>query len=204
MKNFILFCFLLFTQWLNAQDFEKNGMDTTYIPIGLKVGSLAPDISLPTVNGDFFSLADAIQHKKVVLVFYRGQWCPYCSRHLSNLNDSLNLINEKNAIVVAIGPETVNNAEKMLDKSGNGLLIIADEEMKTLTDYDVLFTVTENYQKKIKRFLVTDIGKNNGQKEAKLPVPATYVINQDGTIVYRHFEYNYRTRSTIKDIIGEL
>jgi peroxiredoxin len=203
--RFCLIIALVFSvECLFAQDFEKNGIDTTYVPTGLKVGEKAPDIRLRTIGGKTFSLSDTLKNKQVVLVFYRGQWCPYCSKHLSSLNDSLSMIKDRNTIVVAIGPETIENAEKMQGKSGDDIVIIADEEMKALEDYDVLFTVTESYQKKIRRFLVTDISKNNGQDEAKLPVPATYVIDQEGKIVYRHFEYNYRTRSTIKEILEVL
>lgn len=205
MKRYFFIAIALYCYGiLTAQDFEKNGMDTTYIPNGLKIGEIAPNFELKSVDGEIFTLYEIIKDKKVVIVFYRGQWCPYCSRHLSSINDSIDFINDKNAVVVAIGPESYENAEKMKGKAGDRFVLLPDANMKVMTDYDVLFTVTESYNKKIKRFLFTSINENNNQKVAKLPVPATYVINNKGEVTYRYFEYNYRIRSSVKDILNAL
>jgi peroxiredoxin len=204
MKAFPLVVFVFSFFSLQAQDFEKYGMDTSYIPVGLEVGIQAPDFTLATGDKANFSLSETLKTKQVIVVFYRGQWCPYCNRHLSNLNDSLNLIEAKNAVVVAIGPETIKNKEKMKEKTGAQFILLSDKEMSVMSNYDVLYTVTEKYQAKIKIGLFTRIDKNNGQKKAQLPVPATYVIGQDGKIKYKHFQYDYRTRSSVKEILNAL
>lgn len=195
---------ILITNTLYAQDFEKYGMDTSYIPSGLLVGTMAPKIQGLTRSGSRFSLAKTLESKQVILVFYRGNWCPYCNRYLSNLNDSLELLTGKNVEIVVVSPENKEEMEKMDSKIGSGFTFLPDSAGQIMKSYDVLFTVTEGYSKKIKRFLFTDIGKHNGQTQAQLPVPATYVISQDGRITYRHFNYDYATRASVKQLLDAL
>ena len=68
----------------------------------------------------------------------------------------------------------------------------------------MIFDVNEKYQNKIKKFLHTDIAQNNGQEKAKLPVPATYIINKQGVIIYKQFDYDYKNRASAEDILKAL
>jgi len=133
-KTTLILFFSLAFLTLQAQDYAKFGVDTTYIPQGLEVGSIAPNFELKSAIGEVFSLKDALKTKQVIVVFYRGQWCPYCNRHLSNLSDSLNYLENKNAVVVAIGPETFENANRMEEKSGAEFIVLSDSKMNTMTD----------------------------------------------------------------------
>ncbi len=190
---------------VNAQeDFEKLGIDQLeYVPVGLNVGDVAPIIYETAVNGEKLNTAELIGKEEVVVIFYRGQWCPVCNKYLSNLSDSLAMIESK-AKVIVIGPETIENASEMEKEQDEKFTIVADTRGLYLHGFDVAFTVTDKYEKKIKTFLKTSIEENNGQDDAKLPVPATYVIGKDGKIKYRHFDYNYKVRASAKEILGAL
>lgn len=195
---------LIFAQ-KNTSEMVKKGVDTIrYVPIGLKVGEKAPVIKGISVDGNGINSNETLKDKNIVLIFYRGKWCPVCSKYLSNLNDSLKFIIENNAEIFVIGPETFENAEKTVDKTSADFILIPDTSLQILKDYDVLFYVTKKYQGKIKTFLMTDIAKNNNQDEALLPVPATYVIGKDGVIKWRHFDYDYSKRASVKEIIDNL
>ncbi len=208
MRNCILF-FMLFPLLLSAQNnaslMKKRGVDTSkYVPKGLMVGDKAPIIIGTSINGNKVNSNEIIKEKEVVVIFYRGKWCPVCNRYLTNLHDSLALITGKKAEVLVIGPETFDNAEKTANKTGGDFVLIPDTNLKILTDYDVLFNVTKGYQNKIKTFLLTDIAKNNNQEEAILPVPATYIIGKNGLIKWRQFDYDYTKRASVKSIIKHL
>ncbi len=219
MKKIFLLT-LIFPLLLSAQDSTENqtdqpetfnkkmfkqGIDTTkYVPKGLNVGDIAPVINTVNLQGKEIHSDNILKNKKIVVIFYRGKWCPVCNKYLNNLNDSLKYITDKNAEVLVIGPETFENAESINDKIEANFQLIPDTNLKILTDYDVLFNVTRKYQGKIKTFLFTDIAKNNNQEDAILPVPATYIIGKNGKIIYRHFDYDYSVRATVKDIIDNL
>lgn len=168
------------------------------------MGDKSPVIKGISVDGKEINSNETLKDKNIVLIFYRGKWCPVCSKYLSNLNDSLKFINKNNAEIFVVGPETFENAEKTVDKTNASFILIPDTSLQILKGYDVLFNVTKKYQGKIKTFLMTDIAKNNNQDEALLPVPATYVIGKDGVIKWRHFDYDYSKRASVKEIIDNL
>jgi peroxiredoxin len=182
----------------------KKGMDTTeYIPLGLSIYSAAPFINGFSVNNEKINSEEILQEKRIVLIFYRGKWCPYCNKFLSNLNDSIKYIS-KRAEVLVVGPESFENTEMAADKAAATFTIIPDTSMKIQKDYDVLFNVTKKYQGKIRTFLRTDIAENNNQETAQLPVPAVYIIDKSGKISWRFFDYDYSKRPSIKEILDNL
>ncbi|MDF1672902.1 MAG: peroxiredoxin-like family protein [Vicingaceae bacterium] len=208
MKN-VLFVFLLIPSLLLSQEDNKallkKGVNTEkYIPKGVNTGSDAPLIKGNSIKGEEVNSKTILQEKEIVVIFYRGEWCPICNRYLSNLSDSLSYIISKNAEVLVVGPETFENAEKTSEKAEAAFTIISDTTMQIQKDFDVLFYVTKKYQRKIKTFLFTDIAENNSQEEAQLPVPATYIIGRDGKIKWRHFDYDYSRRASVKSIIDNL
>lgn len=209
MKKLVIVIIAIFTSAvsLNIQaqeDLDKYGIDEAeHIPLGLKVGDVAPIIYETAVNGEIINTAELVGEQEVVVIFYRGQWCPVCNKYLSNLSDSLAMIETK-AKVIVIGPETIDNAKEESEVQEEKFTIVADTRGLYLQGFDVAFTVTDKYDKKIKTFLKTSIAENNNQEEAQLPVPATFVIGKDGKIKYRHFNYDYKERATAKEILEAL
>jgi peroxiredoxin len=107
-------------------------------PEGLFINSKAPDFKAKDQNGKEVRLKDLLKEgKKVVLVFYRGNWCPYCNRHLKRLEDSLQLIKDKNAELIAITPEKPDGIEKTVEKTKAEYSILYDEGLKIMKAYEV-------------------------------------------------------------------
>lgn len=209
MKNLILLLIVLPFSLFAQEDkklMNKKGIDIeSHIPKGLEVGAQAPNISAISLDNEKIVSSEILKkQKQVVVIFYRGEWCPICNRYLSNLNDSLKYILDAGAEVLVVGPESFENTEKTQEKSKGTFTLIPDTTMQIMKDYDVLFSVTKKYQGKIKTFLFTDIAESNNQEEAKLPVPATYIIGVDGKIKWRHFDYDYSKRASAKAIIDNL
>lgn len=197
----VLIC-TIFSFSVYSQDLSKFGMET--IAEGLNLGSIAPDFEGLNQQGEKVSLSEKLKSGSVVLIFYRGYWCPYCSKHLNQLQDSLLLLVKKGVHVIAITPEQEEGVNKTIEKTETQFDIISDKGNSIQKKYHVLFKVTEKYTKKIKTFLFTDIARNNQDAEAYLPVPATYIIGQDKTIKYVQFDPNYKNRSSVKEILDNL
>ena len=174
----------------------------TYPP-GLNVNDMAPAFSAADQNAKKISLKSELKKGAVVLVFYRGQWCPYCNKELKQLEDSIGLIKEKGATVLAITPELPENISKTIEKTKASYSILYDEGLKIMNDYKVAFKVDDKTVEKYKGYGI-DFLKVNGDNGANLPVPAVYVVNKKGKIVYRFFDVDYRKRSSIKDILDHL
>jgi peroxiredoxin len=197
MKKLITMLTLCF---LTVTIFAQIG---TMKPEGLKIGDMAPDINAVNQDGKNIQLKKLLATGDVVLVFYRGQWCPFCNKHLSKINDSLSFIIAKGATVLTITPETAENIKKTIEKTKASYSIIEDKGMSIMKNYKVNFAIDENTIEKYKKYGI-DFDKANGTNAANLPVPATYIISRDGKIKYAFFNPDYRQRPSVKEILDNL
>jgi peroxiredoxin len=193
-KIFLILLGILLLSVLNAQ--EK--------PEGLFINSKAPDFKATDQYGREIRLKEIIKDSLVVLVFYRGQWCPYCNKYLKKLEDSLLLINAKGARLLAVSPEKPENIQKTIEKTNAHYPILYDKDMKIMKAYDVAFEVDEKTVSRYKNANI-DLLDANGQKDkAFLPVPAIYIINKEGSIIYRYFEPDYKKRVSVQELLDQL
>jgi peroxiredoxin len=174
-------------------------------PEGLFINSKAPDFKAKDQNGNELVLKDLRKKGPVVLIFYRGYWCPYCNKELQKLEDSLQLINEKGAKLIAITPEKQEGIAKTIEKTKASYSIITDDELKVMKAYRVAYQVDDKTVGRYKMANI-DLAVNNGQKPGSiyLPVPAVYIINKDGEISYRFFNADYKSQAPVKDILDNL
>ena len=192
----------------NGQNSEltKLGIEGGVSPEGIKAGESAPAVTGKTADGKTFDLNDYLKNGTVALVFYRGYWCPHCTRALSAYADSLDYLAEKNVQVIAITPETYENVEKTRDAIGGNITIVSDTDGSIMQAFGVSFNVTDKYNSKIESSKGAAVSEMNGQSQAVLPIPATYVIAPDinhpnGLVIWRHFNPDYRDRATVKQIV---
>jgi len=172
-------------------------------PEGLFINSKAPDFKGKDQSGAEVSLKDLRKKGPVVVVFYRGNWCPYCSKALTRFQDSLQYLTAKGAQVVAITPEGAAGVAKTTEKTGVVFPVLSDVDMKIANGYKVAYSVDDRTLGRYKNAGI-DLLETNGQKEAKLPVPAVYIINKEGSVTYRYFNEDYKKRPWIKDLLAEI
>ena len=172
-------------------------------PEGLFIASKAPDFKAKDQNGKEVRLKDLLKQGKVVLIFYRGQWCPYCNKQLKRLEDSLQLITDKGATLIAITPEKPESISKTIEKTGVKYSILFDEGLKIMKAYDVEFEVPENTLTRYRNGGL-DIEANNGTNGKYLPVPAVYIIDKESNITYRFFDADYKKRPSVQEIVANL
>ena len=190
-----LFIIILATISLNSysQNIESN----------LQIGQKAPEFSAFDQNGDKFVSSDLLKTNQLIVVFYRGQWCPFCNRHLSELQDNLENFKKAGAQVVAISPEKTENINKTVEKTKAEFPVLWDKDNSIMESFGVNFILPENLQEKYKTFGV-DLTEANANASQTLPVPATFVIGKNGKIKYLQYDPNYKNRSSAKEILEQL
>jgi peroxiredoxin len=193
---------LLFSFLLMLASFAFAQAETIY-PVGLKVGDMAPDFSAKDQDGKTINLKEALRKGPVIMLFYRGQWCPYCNKQMSHFSDSLSMLTAKGASVLAITPETAENVKKTIEKTKSTFPVLEDQGLVIMKMYKVNFAVDEKTITKYKGYGI-DFDKANGVNGANLPVPATYIIGTDGKIKYVIFNTDYRKRASVMDILNNL
>lgn len=173
-------------------------------PRGLGVNDQAPDFTANDQNGNRVNLKEKLKRGPVVLVFYRGQWCPYCNRYLKKLEDSISLVISKGASLITVTPETAAGIAKTIEKTTASYPILYDDSLSIMKKYQVAFKVDENTIEKYKQYGIDFTQANGSANGANLPVPAVYIIGTNGKIIFRHFDKNYTKRVSVAEILENL
>lgn len=177
------------------QNIEKSGIMNNIINHGDEI----PDFSLPDHLGNIVSSSELLVHGPLVISFYRGAWCPYCNLELQSLQAILPDIRELGANLIAISPNSPDDALTTKEKH--------DLDFHILTDQDNLiakeFGLVVNVEGKIKEVMLSagvDLDKFNGNTDWQIPIPATYIVNHDG-IVQSFINADYTKRMEPSEII---
>ncbi len=171
---------------------------------GLLPGDTVNDFSATDLQENVFILREALEKGPVVLIFYRGQWCPFCNKHLKKLEQNLDKIYEKGASVVAISPEKSEFLKRTADKTKASFSLLFDEDYKIADAFEVAFRPTKFERAIYNNILKADLKNAHSDESQQLPIPATFIIGKDRKIIWRHFDPDYKKRSTIEDILENL
>jgi len=195
---------ILLLAFLNSNIMAQTNYKTVKEAKGLQVGETIKDFSAVDLHDSTFTLSEALKKGPVVVIFYRGQWCPVCNKHLSHLQDSLQLIYEKGATVIAVSPEQSEFLKRTAEKTHASFSLLYDEGYKISDLFDVTFKPDTMTTIMYNTLLGANLKKANTDDSQRLPIPATFIIGTDGKIVWRHFDPNYKNRSTTKQIIEDI
>lgn len=175
-------------------------------PEGLFINSKVPDFKARDQNGNEVVFKDLRKKGNIVVVFVRGDWCPYCNRFLKKLQDSLPLIQARHAQLIAITPEAQEGIDSTIAKTGVTFPIIYDSAMKITDAYRGTSKVDDRTLVRYKNSNppIDLLKLNNQRNEAFLPVTAVYVVNNEGSVTFRYFDEDYRKRVSVKEILDAL
>ena len=171
---------------------------------GLQVGDDASLFHLENQDEEVVYLEDKLKEGPVVLVFYRGQWCPICNRHLGRFQDSLSLINNLDASVIAVSPEQPEYLYAMKEKVDLEFDLLYDQGYFVASEYGLLFDPGESLRNRYNKLLNANFEEAHQDERGLLPIPATFIIGQNGKILWRQFDPNYKNRSSVIEIIDAL
>jgi peroxiredoxin len=169
----------------------------------LKAGDLAPSFVLPDANGALVSSQELLAKGPLVLTFYRGVWCPYCNLDLQAIEDVAPRIRALGATLVAVSQQTAPNSRKSQAENKLSFPILADKGGETGAAFGIRFRLPEDLAQLYKRLKV-DLAIINGEPSWTLPMPARYVIGQDGVIAYAEVNPDYTRRPEPDELLPVL
>jgi peroxiredoxin len=159
----------------------------------LKAGDHAPAFILNDPEGRPISSADLLAKGPLVLSFYRGVWCPYCNLELQALQEVLPRFEALGASLVAISPQTAANSRKSQRQNKLGFPILSDSHNEVAAAFGLRFALPD-YLVELYQSLKNNLPSFNGDPGWTLPMPARYVIGQDGVIAYAEVNPDYTVR----------
>jgi peroxiredoxin len=172
-----------------TQDLLASGLADQSI----KQGDTAPDFVLPNVTGEPIQLSHLLAQGPVVLIFYRGGWCPYCNLALRSYQAILPEIQRAGATLVAVSPQTPDNSLSAREKMDLSFPVLSDQGNTVARAYGLVFTVSSGVQA-VQQAMGLDLSKVNGSDVWELPIPGSYVIAQDRTIALAFVDPDYTHR----------
>jgi len=169
---------------------------------GKMVGETIPDFTAKDQFEKTFSLSQ--EKKKTVLVFIRGQWCPYCNKYIESLQNLAPELQSKNTRLVIISPEKPEFIAKTISKTKTSYSVLFDENYKIAELFDVLYTPEKKTIDLYEKHLGDDFKKSRSDDSSRLPVSATYILDENQKIIWRHFNPDYKERASLEDILKQL
>ncbi|MEW2086206.1 peroxiredoxin-like family protein [Streptomyces sp. NPDC005283] len=169
----------------------------------LSVGAQAPRFSLLSAAGATVMLDGLLAEGPVVLSFYRGAWCPYCNVALRALQQNHQEIAARGARLVAISPQIPDESLSLTEKHELAFEVLSDLGSDTAKQYGLAFDLPDELAA-VYDELGFDLQRVNAGHPRTLPLPATYVIDRDGTIRWAFINTDYTTRAEPSDILAAL
>jgi len=194
--------------WFNADNdrLVRGLIDSGAAKDALKEGDAVPDFMLPNAEGKLIPSSELFGSKPVVLAFYRGVWCPYCSAELNALADAAPRLKAAGAEVVAITPEIGGVALKTKRERDLQFEILCDVDNGVAMQFGLVYRIPDDIQPSYLKFNVR-LPLIYGNDSWMLPIAATYVVGRDGRIAYAYVNPDYRERcdpESLIDIVAKL
>ena len=166
------------------------------------IGDLAPNFTLKNALGNDVTLSDYLKKGPVVLTWYRGGWCPYCNLTLQRLQQELGNFEAEGANLLALSPELPDKSLNTAEKNELKFEVLSDVGNVVGKDYGIIYKLTDAVADRYQTGF--DLHGFNGDESNELPLAATYVINQEGEIIYEFLDVDYRNRAEPADIVSAL
>lgn len=169
----------------------------------LQVGRPAPRFVLPDATGQSVDSARLLESGPIVVTFYRGAWCPYCNLELQAWQRHLPDLRARGASLVAISPQTPDASLTLAEKHALAFPVLSDAGNQVARQFGLVFTLDASLRPVYELFGI-DLPAYNGDPSFELPVPATYLLERDGTIAGAWIDVDYRRRAEPSDVLATL
>lgn len=163
-------------------------------------GDLAPTFQLPNPKSEQVSSQSLLEDGPVVLIWYRGGWCPYCNIQLASYQALLPEIKALGAELVAISPEIPDQSLSTQEKNELNFHVLSDVNNTVAREFGVVYTVHDD----VLNFLGDKLEEHQGDGATELPLAATYVIDRNGRIAFAHADKDYRVRAEPAEVLTVL
>jgi peroxiredoxin len=156
----------------------QNAWATKNIPVGPKIGDMAPVISVMNNQNQATTLNSLMGEKGLILVFFRSaDWCPFCKKHLIALNKSQQSFLSLGYGLAGISYDSIEVLNQFVQRHAITYPLLADTQAQTMTAYEIL---NKAYKK--------------GDDNYGIPYPGVVVINKKGKVIHKYFYEGYKNR----------
>ncbi len=182
-------------------DADEELIASNFLAKALKTGDTVANFILPDASGRLVSLYETLKQGPVILVFYRGGWCPYCNLELRAYQRLLPQIRDAGVQLMAISSQSPDASLSTQEKNALAYPVLSDGRNSAASSFGILFKLPPTLAALYKE-LGHDLPKLHSAGTWELPVPATYVISQNHTILHHDVDVDYRKRMEPADALA--
>lgn len=182
---------------LDRTTIKEKAEDVTPLLNGMSV----PNVVVETADGSPVSLQALLMQKPTVIVFYRGGWCPYCSRQLAELKDIEQELVQEGYQILAISPESPEKLQSQKLETEFAAQLISDESLQAIKAFGIGFYVPNDTRKLYKDRMSVELAADK-TNQAVLPAPAIFITNTDGQVVFNYVNPNFRVRPSAELVLS--
>ena len=179
-----------------VEELFATGIEERILP----VGAVAPEFELRDSANRLVKSRDLLAVGPLVIKFFRGRWCSYCVTELETWRDLYGQLRERGALLVAISPETQRQSDFAVQQHGLPFPLLHDPGAALAEKFGLVYTVPEYHQRYLKSILV-NLPFLNGEASWRLPLPATYVLDRTGKVVFAEAHADFRVRPEPQDAL---
>ncbi|MGK9117982.1 peroxiredoxin-like family protein [Olivibacter jilunii] len=154
----------------------------------LLTGETIPMITLKDVSGKDFELHQAVATKPTILVFYRGGWCPYCSKQLAALQELMPELEKMGYQLIAISTDSPEGLQASATEKHLGYTLLSDANLNASKRFGLAFKAPKAYWEMLPE---TTGGMD---QELLLPVPSVFILDKSGKIHYEYINPDFKQR----------
>ena len=169
----------------------------------IKLGVIMPDFSLPNAKNEIIHSKEILKSGKMIIAFYRGSWCPYCNLELKALQENLSKINDKKVSLVAISPQSPDNSLTVIEKLNLTFEVLTDKDNTFAKQLGIIFEL-QDFVLPFYNAVGINLSSFNKNDDNSLPIPAVFVVNENGIIIYKFADANYMNRIDIDELLNTL
>src|SRR6266496_541362 len=169
----------------------------------LQAGGKAPELELSGPNGELVRSSELLERGPLVICFFRGRWCPFCVGQMEAMNAVVPEIQKLGASLAGISPQTPHQSYLMADQHKLQFPLLADAGNRMARQFGLAYHVPE-YQQEIYKRGFTNLRFLNGDPAWELPIPATYILDRNATVLYASANADYTQRPEPREVIDFL
>lgn len=169
----------------------------------LKAGDEMPAFELPDARNELVRSRDLLARSNLIVVFYRGDWCPYCNLYLKRLQKSVGDFRKNGGELVAISVEDPDESLSVAQKNSLDFRVLSDRNLELARKFGIVYQLPPETDERYKRSGI-DLVRDNRTEKPELPLSATYIVDRNGRITYAFLDPDYKKRLEAEDIIEQL
>lgn len=177
--------------------------DGNSVPVrpGPALGQRLPTVNIKDRDGRDTTLQNLYRLGPIVVVFYRGGWCPYCTGHLTEWQDRFQQLDAMGVRLVAITPEKPDLAAQAAAAGEFGFGVYSDFDFQAADAFRLRFSMDEATRERYRGYGV-DLAQTNAKGAWDLPAPGTFIVDVNGVVRAAWADWDYTKRADPDEVIA--